>query len=306
MGKPFVLIIEDERDVAALFRHVLDLAGYRTEIAANGKVAIERFAKTRPDVVLLDLSLPGISGAEVLQRMRSDERLRSTPVVVITAHSEIAVTLSMEPELVLLKPVNPDQLTGLVHRLVQNQSSLETTAFDDTPWDKSTGLYNRSFFETRLGHALENARENGGELFAVLTLSPMRYRGTGQFDGGESDLQNLQETTKLLRASVRPTDTIARLETGDFFILIENIPNADIAKIIAIRVEERLERDPAVESTQYGLAVLLCDHRYSDVLEILRDLEIASARANAEAEKGYMFFNHNSLWNSNDTDRIIA
>ena len=42
MDKPFVLIIEDERDIAALFRHVMDLAGYRTEIVTNGTAAIER------------------------------------------------------------------------------------------------------------------------------------------------------------------------------------------------------------------------------------------------------------------------
>ena len=58
MEKPFVLIIEDERDIAALFRHVLDLAGYRTEIASHGTLAMERLSNSRPDVVLLDLTFP--------------------------------------------------------------------------------------------------------------------------------------------------------------------------------------------------------------------------------------------------------
>ena len=59
MEKPFVLIIEDDRDIAALFRHVMDLAGYRTDIAANGTLALERLSISLPDVVLLDLTLPG-------------------------------------------------------------------------------------------------------------------------------------------------------------------------------------------------------------------------------------------------------
>src|SRR5678816_2828050 len=62
MEKPSALIVEDDRDIGALFRHVLDLAGYRTEIVLHGLVAMEHLAKTTPDIVLLDLNLPGVSG----------------------------------------------------------------------------------------------------------------------------------------------------------------------------------------------------------------------------------------------------
>ena len=58
MNKPFALIVEDDRDIVALFRHVLDLAGYRTEIALHGKVAAEYLAQSTPDIVLLDLNSP--------------------------------------------------------------------------------------------------------------------------------------------------------------------------------------------------------------------------------------------------------
>ena len=68
MEKPFVLIIEDDRDIAALFRHVMDLAGYRTDIAANGTLALERLSLSQPDVVLLDLTLPGYAGDRDLSK----------------------------------------------------------------------------------------------------------------------------------------------------------------------------------------------------------------------------------------------
>ena len=80
MEKPFALIIEDDRDIVALFRHVLDLAGYRTEIVLHGKVAAEYLATTTPDIVLLDLGLPGMSGGEILAMMRADLRLKNVPV----------------------------------------------------------------------------------------------------------------------------------------------------------------------------------------------------------------------------------
>src|SRR5512141_428784 len=82
METPFALIIEDDRDIAALFRHVLDIAGYRTEIVMHGGEAVERLQSALPDIVLLDLSLPGVPGSVILEDMRADERLKSIPVVV--------------------------------------------------------------------------------------------------------------------------------------------------------------------------------------------------------------------------------
>ncbi len=57
--KPFALIIEDDRDIVALFRHVMDLAGYRTEIILNGRAAADYLAQARPDIVLHG---PGAAG----------------------------------------------------------------------------------------------------------------------------------------------------------------------------------------------------------------------------------------------------
>ena len=80
MDKPFALLIEDDRDIAALFRHVLDMAGYHTEIALNGLEAMEMLSSGTPDIVLLDLQLPGVSGVDILKKMRADERLKTVPV----------------------------------------------------------------------------------------------------------------------------------------------------------------------------------------------------------------------------------
>src|SRR5512142_11827 len=95
MDKPFALIVEDDRDIAALFRHVLDIAGYRTELVMDGREAVERLKSAGPDIVLLDLTLPGIPGAKILELMRADRYLKDIPVVVVTAHSHIAESLQV-------------------------------------------------------------------------------------------------------------------------------------------------------------------------------------------------------------------
>src|SRR5512140_3095999 len=163
MEKPFALIIEDDRDIAALFRHVLDVAGYQTEIVMHGGEAVERLQSILPDIVLLDLTLPGVPGSIILEDMRADERLKSVPVVVVTAHAHVADSLPVEPDLVLLKPVNLDQLSNLVQRLRSTPRSL-----DQVPWDRTTHLYNKDFFKVRLTDSLERAREMSPNRFGVL------------------------------------------------------------------------------------------------------------------------------------------
>ncbi len=298
MEKPFVLIIEDERDIAALFRHVLDLAGYRTEIASHGTLAMERLSNSRPDVVLLDLTLPGVSGAEILRRMRSDEHLKGIPVVVITAHSEIAESLAVEPDLVMLKPVSAAQLADLVRRLTQDSKLAETAPFARAPSDNITGLYNRPFFLNRLDCAFKSLKENGQSLFAVLSLSPNRYQKIDHRLGRQRADAFLAETAEILRTSVRPTDTIARFEQDQFYILVEQAPRRDIADMIAARIQVNLNGRIAQatgEPFTCSIGVLLCDTRYEFLEEIERDARAAYALARAAGPGACLIFDHNSI-----------
>lgn len=102
MDKPFALVIEDDGNIAALYRQV-DLAGSQTEIIFHGQIAVERLSKSQPDIVLLDLSLPGISGNWILEWIRQDGRLNHTKVLVITAHAHLAGGLIVQPDLLLQK-----------------------------------------------------------------------------------------------------------------------------------------------------------------------------------------------------------
>jgi diguanylate cyclase (GGDEF)-like protein len=298
MDKPFVLIIEDERDIAALFRHVMDLAGYRTEIVTNGTVAIERLSWSLPDVVLLDLSLPGTPGAEILQIMKGDERLNKIPVVVVTAYSEIADSLSVEPDLVMLKPVSPNQLTDLVQRLRRTGKKKVLTPFGKTPWDKITGLYNRSFFENRLDYALKSLKEKGQTLFAVLLVGPSEDERTDKQLRKKYSEASLRQIAELLKGSVRPTDTIARFKQDHFFILIENVPNGAIPKIIANRIQERLMGSTANENEEQfvvSIGVLLCDDRYENVQDIQHDIKAVYSYVFAEGQTGVLIFDHDTI-----------
>ncbi len=118
MSSQFALVIEDERDEAVFFAHAMQAAGFETEIIRAGDTALARLAVVVPDVVVLDLHLPRIAGADVLHQIRGDARLAETRVIIVTGDPQMAESLRDEADLVLIKPIGFDQLCGLAARLV--------------------------------------------------------------------------------------------------------------------------------------------------------------------------------------------
>ncbi len=274
MDKPFALIVEDDRDIAALFRHVLDIAGYRTEVAMHGRDAVDRLKLGRPDITLLDLNLPGIPGTKILELMRAEERLRDVPVIVVTAHSQIAENLPVEPDLVLLKPVNLSQLNGLVQRLRKTPGSMR-----EPPWDTTTHLYNKNFFDVRLSYSLERAREIGTTRFGVMFIDLVPYRLLCDVTPSDQLDIFLREVAGHLKTNLRPTDTVSRYGDGLFLVLIEDIPDYSTPSSIAGRIDLDLgnfiARKRLLEELRANIGLILCTAEYTSVEEVLGDVNIA-------------------------------
>lgn len=117
MSDELALVIEDHKDISDLFCLVLQEAGFQTEPIGSGSEAVIRLTEVVPDVVILDLHLPGVQGDEILHQIRTDERMAATQVVVITAYTALARTLQDEADLVLIKPISLNLLRRLVGRL---------------------------------------------------------------------------------------------------------------------------------------------------------------------------------------------
>jgi CheY-like chemotaxis protein len=115
------LIIEDDPKLAAIFSMALQQANYETKIIQDGQVAVQQLAITIPEVVILDLHLPFVSGADILTQIRADPRLARTQVIVVTADLFRAEALRDQANAVLLKPVGFIRLQNLVAKLQASQ-----------------------------------------------------------------------------------------------------------------------------------------------------------------------------------------
>jgi CheY-like chemotaxis protein len=272
MRNPYALIVEDDRDIVALFRHVLDIAGYHTEIVLDGKEAMERILTSHPDIVLLDLQLPGMSGVDILKRMKTDESLMTIPVVVITAYAYYMDQLPVEPDLFLMKPVDINQLSRLVQRLQATQGTMNEPAHDEV-----TGLYTFSFFKVRMAFSLERIKQTSFRRFGVLFADVIPYE-TIQSSMPDADRRTFyRQLATHFKSTLRPTDTMAwSAETGTFFTLIEDIPSPEVPLKIAVRVRDGWKR--YLESQSIGaelrsnVGILLCDSDYEAIEGIMKDV----------------------------------
>ncbi len=117
MTKPLAIIIEDDEGLTTIFAHALQKANYAVEVILDGRHAMKRLESRVPELVLLDMNLPYVSGADILKAMRLDPRLAGARVVVATANPHMADEVTDLADLVLIKPVGFKQLLDLARRL---------------------------------------------------------------------------------------------------------------------------------------------------------------------------------------------
>ncbi len=117
MSKPLVLVIEDHPDSGDIFCLTLKVAGFQTKLIDSGDEVFAWLVTKTPDVIILDVGLPRVSGADILRQIRADPRLAETPVIVATAYPESAALLQEYADLMLIKPVSPRQLRDLAIQL---------------------------------------------------------------------------------------------------------------------------------------------------------------------------------------------
>jgi two-component system alkaline phosphatase synthesis response regulator PhoP len=116
-----ILIAEDERDIRDLVAFTLRFAGYEVFTAANGEEAVEQAPNVNPDLILMDVRMPRMTGYEACRIMKLNPDLKDIPIVFLSAkgqETEIQQGLDAGAEEYLLKPFAPDQLTSHVKTIL--------------------------------------------------------------------------------------------------------------------------------------------------------------------------------------------
>ena len=183
-----ILIIEDEQDIAEVVAARLRSEGFETEICGDGLLGVERCRAIQPDLVVLDIMLPGLDGIEVCRRIQQGQR---TPVVMLTAkdeESDMLVGLGVGADDYLTKPFSPRELVARIRAVLRRASAETDTSrrvrVGDVVIDAERRTVERSGVDVHLTATefdlLHSLAAAGG---AVLTRDQLLYRVWGYRDG---------------------------------------------------------------------------------------------------------------------------
>lgn len=128
MSKERILVVDDEEDILELVRYNLSAAGYRVTCAETGEAALEAARSDSPDLIVLDLMLPGISGLEVAKLLKDDKETRPIPIIMLTAKGEerdVVRGLELGADDYVTKPFSPKILTARVRALIRRAESVQ-------------------------------------------------------------------------------------------------------------------------------------------------------------------------------------
>jgi diguanylate cyclase (GGDEF)-like protein len=233
-----ILVADDSATERKIARETLETAGYEVIQAVDGQHALEMFARERPDLVLLDVVMPGMDGYQVCALLRADPVTRNIPVIFVTGEQdEEAETRALDVGAVdfITKPVNPRVVKARVrtHLQLKAQSDLLRE------WvylDGLTRIANRRYFEERAAAEWARAVRQGLPLSALM-IDVDHFKAFNDTHGHPAGDEALQRVAAELKSVLkRPTDLLARYGGEEFVCLL---PDTDLEGALALADQMR-------------------------------------------------------------------
>lgn len=332
MNVPSVLVIDDEPDNFDVIETLLNDRDYQLHYAASGQEAINSLNLFEPDVILLDVMMPGMDGIEVCQRIKAMPKWEALPIVMVTAlttKTELARCLTAGADDFISKPVNRLELTARVrsmlriHRqyqqLVTFNARLEATVQRRTAelqtmifQDALTTLPSRTFLLQKLAEVLQA----GESSFAVVYLDCDRFKLVNGSFGYAIGNQLLIAITERLQHHLRPGDVLARMGEDEFCFLLHQIDDAIALEPFIQAILRGFDTSFVVADCELFMTacigIALGSSVYQQPEEPLQDADTAMYKAKLRGKGCYQIFDRqmslamlNRLTLENDLQRAL-
>lgn len=294
-----LMLVDDDPIMVEMVQVYLQEAGYSGFITtSNPAEAMSLIRAHRPDLLLLDLMMPGITGFEILGEVRGDSDLCYTPVVILTADSDPASklkALELGASDLLTKPVDPSELKLRVRNVLAFKAYQDRLA--DT--DALTGLPNRRKFTSTLEFVLKS-HEGGSRGCALLHMDLDRFKEINDTLGhhvGDKLLRTVAERLHRKLSDAEAGLQIGRISGDGFALLVpglHNLAKEDVATSLARRVLSTIDEAFEIEgqrlfvTASLGVALSPADGQNAETL--LKHAEMAMYKAKERGRNTYAFF----------------
>ncbi len=208
-----IMVVEDDQTLAAMLRAVLSGEGYRVVVATNGDEALRIVLQSPPDLLLLDLLLPGKSGMDVLRLLRQDHATMHIPVIMVTARGEVAdkvQAFDLRVNDYLTKPFNTDELLARVRAHLHHAQTVFLSPLTQLPGG------------TQIERAISQRCEARAP-WAMLYLDLDHFKALNDFygflRGNEMILLLARTVVESVRTSGNPLDFVGHIGGEDFVVI---------------------------------------------------------------------------------------
>ena len=239
-----IMLVDDEPVMLEIVQALLEEEGYQRFVSIEDSTrAIDKLIRTNPDILLLDLDMPGVNGFEVLTELRSLENYEHLPVIILTASEDPdskLKALELGATDFLSKPVDPSELALRV------RNTLAAKAFQDqlTYYDSLTALPNRKLFLDHLGKGISETKR-GSKSLALLDIGLDRFQRVNETLGVYIGDQVLKIVAERLIGVVRSSDIVSRSDIGtpvenaariggdEFSVVLYGVHNVENASVVS-------------------------------------------------------------------------
>lgn len=217
-----VLIIDDSPSLAAFYAANLAEAGFLCQVVTDPLKSLDAIVDQPPELILLDMNMPGASGKEVAKVIRQQDAFLSIPIVFLSAESDVGrqrEAMSLGGDEFLQKPIQPEHLVSAVRSRVIRYRSLRALMVRDS----LTGLLNHTSYKERLRAEVARAKRQNKPL-SVAIIDIDHFKNVNDTYGHPAGDRVIKNLSRLLRQRLRGADIIGRYGGEEFALALPDTP----------------------------------------------------------------------------------
>ncbi|XOV81342.1 MAG: EAL domain-containing protein [Aestuariibacter sp.] len=309
-----VLICDDDPTYLLVMRDTLETEGFEVIDANDGEAALTNYFAFQPDIILLDVEMPGLNGFEVCQQIREHPEGKDIPILMVTGaddYQSIRQAYDLGATDFLPKPIRWPMVAHRVRYMLRSRDALRNLKVSEERlsylayYDNLTGLPNRQSFNEHLEKFLMLAKRDKYHL-GVLFIDLDRFKRINDTLGHEFGDKLLKQVARKLETNLRncdmlardaaeqPKNEVARLGGDEFIIFLSKVENVDDIALVSQRIVDSISKPIKIDQYEVvitpSIGVSVFPNDGDNVSDLVKHADVAMYYAKDQGRRCFKFY----------------